>query len=150
MKQITKSVIKLSDIPQHLQKDEILKGHKVHTYAEFHIDDSEQDELTLWLLSQYPTLKRKTSFLIHIDTTRTMKTAVEWLHSEYKRILGSVLVTPQQVIEMSDALENAKEIEKGQRQEDTNSGYSQGWDDGNQNKEPMRPELKQQDNEDSN
>jgi hypothetical protein len=73
-----------------------------------------------------------------------MKTAVEWLHSEYKRILGSVLVTPQQVIEMSDALENAKEIEKGQRQEDTNSGYSQGWDDGNQNKEPMRTELKQQ------
>jgi hypothetical protein len=73
-----------------------------------------------------------------------MKTAVEFLHSEYNRILGSVLVTPQQVIEMSDALENAKEIEKGQRQEDTNSGYSQGWDDGNQNKEPMRPELKQQ------
>jgi hypothetical protein len=68
MKQITKSVINLSDIPQHLQQDEILQGHKVHTYAEFHIDDSEQDELTLWLLSQYPTLKRKTSFLIHIDT----------------------------------------------------------------------------------
>jgi len=67
MKKITKSVIKLSEIPQHLQKDEILQGHKEHTYAEFHIDDSEQDELTLWLLSQYPTLKRKTSFLIHID-----------------------------------------------------------------------------------
>ena len=43
-----------------------------------------------------------------------MKTAVEWLHSEYERILGSVLVTPQQIIEMSDALENAKEIEKEQ------------------------------------
>jgi hypothetical protein len=68
MKQITKSVIKLSEIPEHLQKDEILQGHKAHTYAEFHIDDSEQDELTMWLLSQYPTLKRKTSFLIHIDT----------------------------------------------------------------------------------
>jgi hypothetical protein len=67
MKTITKSVIKLSEIPQHLQKYEILQGHKVHTYAEFHIDNSEQDELTLWLLSQYPTLKRKTSFLIHID-----------------------------------------------------------------------------------
>ncbi len=43
-----------------------------------------------------------------------MRTAVEWFHSEYKRILGSVLVTPQQIIEMSDALENAKEIERGQ------------------------------------
>jgi hypothetical protein len=67
MKEITKSVIKLSDIPQHLQQNEILQGYKAHTYAEFHIDDSEQDELTLWLLSEYPTLKRKISFLIHID-----------------------------------------------------------------------------------
>jgi len=40
--------------------------------------------------------------------------------------------------------EKAKEMEKEQRQEDTNYGYSQGWDDGNQNKEPMRPEVKQQ------
>jgi hypothetical protein len=35
-------------------------------------------------------------------------------------------------------------MELHQRQEDTNHGYSQGWDDGNQNKEPMRPELKRQ------
>ena len=67
MKRITKSVIKLSDIPKHLQSNEVLQGHKIHTYAEFHIDNSEQDDLTLWLLSQYPTLKRKTSFLIHIN-----------------------------------------------------------------------------------
>ena len=67
MKKITKSVIKLSDIPKHLQSNEVLQGHKIHTYAEFHIDNSEQDDLTLWLLSQYPTLKRKTSFLIHIN-----------------------------------------------------------------------------------
>jgi hypothetical protein len=46
-----------------------------------------------------------------------MRTAVEWLHSEYERILGSVLVTPQQIIEMSDALENGKEIEKEQMEE---------------------------------
>jgi hypothetical protein len=58
-----------------------------------------------------------------------MKTAVEFLHSEYKRILGSVLVTPQQIIEMSDALENAKEIEKGQMgysEEDVRLAYFQG------------------------
>ena len=67
MKQITKSVIKLSEIPEHLQQNPLLQGHKVHTYGEFHIDDSEQDELTLWLLSKYPTLKQKISFLIHID-----------------------------------------------------------------------------------
>lgn len=67
MKTITKSVIKLSDIPKHLQQNEILNGYKINSYAEFHIDDSEEDELTLWLLNQFPTLKRKISFLIHID-----------------------------------------------------------------------------------
>jgi len=67
MKTINKSVIKLSDIPKHLQLNEVLQGQKIHTYAEFHIDDSKQDELILWLLSQYPTLKQKISFLIHID-----------------------------------------------------------------------------------
>ena len=67
MKTITKSVIMLSEIPKHLQQNEVLQGHKLHTYAEFHIDDSEEDELTMWLLSKYPTLKRKISFLIHID-----------------------------------------------------------------------------------
>jgi hypothetical protein len=67
MKTITKSVIKLSDIPQNLQQDPVLQRHKIHTYAEFHIDGIEQDQLTLWLLSQYPTLNRKISFLIHID-----------------------------------------------------------------------------------
>jgi hypothetical protein len=67
MKTITKSVIKLSDIPQHLQQNVVLQGHKIHTYAEFHIDNSEQDDLTLWLLNKHPTLKSKISFLIHID-----------------------------------------------------------------------------------
>ena len=67
MKTLTKSVIKLSDMPEHLQNSSGLSNYKIHTYAEFHIDDSEKDELTLWLLSKYPTLKRKISFLIHID-----------------------------------------------------------------------------------
>jgi len=65
MKQITKSVIKLSEIPEHLQ--EMFNGHKIHTFAEFHIGNFEYDELTLWLIEKYPTIKRKISFLIHID-----------------------------------------------------------------------------------
>ena len=67
-----------------------------------------------------------------------MKTAVEWFAN---RISHGGLVSKKQFDEL---LEQAKEMEKQQRQEDTNYGYSQGWDDGNQNKEPMRPELKQQ------
>lgn len=67
MKKITRSVIKLSEIPKHLQKDEVFLGHKIHTYAEFHIDNSEKDELSLWLIENYPTITKKISFLIHID-----------------------------------------------------------------------------------
>jgi hypothetical protein len=67
-----------------------------------------------------------------------MKTAVEFL--------ASVLSQTGPITEddFNSLVEQAKEMEKHQRQEDTNYGYSQGWDDGNQNKEPMRPELKQQ------
>jgi len=67
-----------------------------------------------------------------------MKTAVEWLLEQLD--VETVLTRRQ----LSDVINQAKEMEKKQRQEDTNYGYSQGWDDGNQNKEPMRPELKQQ------
>lgn len=69
MKKITKSVIKLSELPDELQKNKIFIGHKIHTYAEFHIDETEKDEISLWLLNKYTTLKQKISFLIHIDKT---------------------------------------------------------------------------------
>lgn len=67
MKKITRSVINLSEFPEHLQTNKIFNGHKIHTYAEFHIDDYEEDDLSLWLINKYPTIKRKISFLIHID-----------------------------------------------------------------------------------
>jgi hypothetical protein len=67
------------------------------------------------------------------------QTAVEWLLEQLD--VETVLTRRQ----LSDVINKAKEMELQQRQEDTNYGYSQGWDDGNQNKEPMRPELKQQD-----
>ncbi len=67
MKTVTKSVIKLSEIPENLQRNKIFIGHKIHTYAIFHIDNSEEDELSFWLIKNYPTITRKRSFLIHID-----------------------------------------------------------------------------------
>ncbi len=42
------------------------------------------------------------------------KTAVDYLHSEYKRIFGEVFVDVQKVFEISDSLVKAKEIEKQQ------------------------------------
>ena len=41
-------------------------------------------------------------------------TAIEFLHSEYKRIFGDVLVKPSQGIEIADALAQAKEMEEQQ------------------------------------
>jgi hypothetical protein len=59
-------------------------------------------------------------------------TAVDWLVEQYKKV-GGISISMAEI---------AKEMEKEQRQEDTNHGYSQGWDDGSQNLEPMRPEVK--------
>lgn len=85
MKKITKSVIKLSEIPEELQKNEVFYGHKIPTYAEFHIDESEDDNLTLWLLEKYPTLSRKISFLIHIDQEPPLRFR-EISEKEWKRL----------------------------------------------------------------
>ena len=67
MKKITRSVIKLSEIPEELHQCEELVGHKIHTYQEFHIDNSNPTPIDSWLVENYPTIKRKISFLIHID-----------------------------------------------------------------------------------
>jgi len=67
------------------------------------------------------------------------QTSVEWLINEIDMQYPHINVKSKEWM-----IDKAKEMEKKQRQEDTNYGYSQGWDDGNQNKEPMRPELKQQ------
>ena len=68
-----------------------------------------------------------------------MKTAVEWLIDEIDMQYPDINIKRKEWM-----IDKAKEMELQQRQEDTNYGYSQGWDDGNQNKEPMRPEPKQQ------
>jgi hypothetical protein len=41
-----------------------------------------------------------------------MKTPVEKLHEEYKRIFRDVMVIPEQVVEMCDVFEREKEREK--------------------------------------
>lgn len=45
-------------------------------------------------------------------TIKRQQTAVDFLHSEYKRIFADVIVTPEQVLKMADALAQAKETEK--------------------------------------
>jgi hypothetical protein len=92
MQRITRSVIKLSELPQHLQKDKIFFGHKTHTYAEYHVgklDIAMKNKLALYLVEKYPTITRKISFLIHIDKPtsqrkehqqqQTIEEVFEWL-----------------------------------------------------------------------
>ena len=45
---------------------------------------------------------------------KKQKTAVDFMHSEYKRIFGNVFVDVQKVFEISDSLTKAKEMEKEQ------------------------------------
>jgi hypothetical protein len=61
------------------------------------------------------------------------QTAVEWLIEEMHKNIDWIPIPMQ---------EQAKEIEAKQRQEDTNHGYSQGYDDGAEGAEPMKPEIK--------
>jgi hypothetical protein len=68
MKTIKRSIIPVSEIPVELRTNSLIHGYKKHTYYEFHIDSEESDDpLTKWLLEKYPNIKRKISFLIHID-----------------------------------------------------------------------------------
>lgn len=60
-------------------------------------------------------VKQKTNEII------MKQTAVEFLHSEYIRILD--IVTPEQVLKMVDALAQAKEIEKQQIVDALDVGY---------------------------
>ena len=63
------------------------------------------------------------------------KTAVEWLFEK-------LWDTSKDKLTWYAILKNAKEMEAKQRQEDTNHGYSEGYDDGVNGKEPMRPGIK--------
>jgi hypothetical protein len=52
--------------------------------------------------------------------------AVEFLHSEYKKILGDVGVNFEQIFKLTDAFEQAKEVEKEQHQETWNVAHQAG------------------------
>lgn len=61
-------------------------------------------------------------------------TAVEWLVEQMTQ--GDFIALPK-----PEWIKQAKAMEATQRQEDTNHGYAQGYDDAAQGKEPMQPEM---------
>jgi hypothetical protein len=68
------------------------------------------------------------------------QTAVDYFEFELKDKLGQIIINQNWQL-LENIIEQAKEMEAKQRQEDTNHGYSQGYDDGAQGKEPMQPEI---------
>ncbi len=66
--------------------------------------------------------------------------AVEWFVGQMF-LQGYLNDSPMTVANINHFANIAKEMEAKQRQEDTNHGYSQGYDDGAQGKEPMQPEI---------
>jgi hypothetical protein len=68
------------------------------------------------------------------------QTAVEWFVGQMF-LQGYLNDSPMTIVNINHFVRQAKEMEAKQRQEDTNHGYSQGYDDGAQGKEPMQPEI---------
>lgn len=73
MEKITKSFIKLSEIPPVFKTHETLIKLEIFHFKELQrlglIDDEDngKDEFRKWLIQTYPTIKQKISFLIYID-----------------------------------------------------------------------------------
>ena len=65
--------------------------------------------------------------IIEMDYNKGIQISVSVLVDVLKKILAEV--------------KQAKEMADSQRRLDTNHGYSQGYDDGVKNLEPMKPEL---------
>ena len=75
------------------------------------------------------------------EVNKIEQTALEWFVEEmFKQ--GYFNDKPMTVANINYFANIAKEIEAKQRQEDTNNGYAQGYDDAAQGKEPMRPEIR--------
>jgi hypothetical protein len=68
------------------------------------------------------------------------QTAVDYFEFELKDKLGQIIINQNWQL-LENIIEQAKQMEAKQRQADTNHGYSQGYDDGAQGKEPMEPEI---------
>lgn len=68
LKTITKKVVSYSEIPEGLiPEDHWINEQEWNTYVECHIDDDEDDELSIWIKKTYPELVDEESFFIHLD-----------------------------------------------------------------------------------
>lgn len=65
---ITKKVVSYCEIPEGIiPEGHWINEHGCDAYVECHIDDDEDDELSVWLKETYPELIDEESFFIHLD-----------------------------------------------------------------------------------
>lgn len=65
----TKKVLNFSEIPEEVRKDHWIGRYSYETYAELHIDenDTDPDNVTIWITDNYPELITEDSFFIYMD-----------------------------------------------------------------------------------
>lgn len=62
-------------------------------------------------------LSTKSSRMVKYKVNEMAKSAVEFLHLEYKRILSGVFVDVQKIFAISDSFEKSKEMQESQKDE---------------------------------
>lgn len=67
MKEIKGKVVSYCEIPEELTENHWLNDYSPGCYVMAHIDESEDDLVSKWLLENYPDLKDEEYFFVEID-----------------------------------------------------------------------------------
>jgi len=67
LREITKKVLSLSEIPEDIREGHWIDGEEQTLYVEVHVEDGEDDLVDIWIKRFYPELVDEDSFFIHID-----------------------------------------------------------------------------------
>lgn len=67
LKTITKKVVSYCEIPEELTEGHWISEYMNGCFVEVHLDDDEDDKLSMWLKEKYPELIDEDSFYIEMD-----------------------------------------------------------------------------------
>lgn len=67
LKTITKKVVSYCEIPEELTEEHWISEYMNGCFVEVHLDDDEDDKLSMWLKEKYPELIDEDSFYIEMD-----------------------------------------------------------------------------------
>lgn len=67
LKTITKKVVSYCEIPEELTEGHWISEYMNGCFVEVHLDDDEDNKLSMWLKEKYPELVDEDSFYIEMD-----------------------------------------------------------------------------------